>query len=242
MTEPLPPETLDRVREGASREGAFAAQMLLHLLERMDALEARDKEDANNWARLSVRQTILGLRERIEALEQRPIPGFVDLAAPTPEAAPVATDEELVSRYSHAWADATRAGHNHRRAAAEALRVIHDLGRQYEAAQPPAAQPAPAVAAIRAALERLVKLYNDDTHALLGSDWDQAFAAARAALAQSAPVLAPIEGLVERVEARAGGDGRAAIREVAAWLNERGYRGAGYRAAPQDLLEQEADR
>ena len=38
---------------------------------------------------------------------------------------------------------------------------------------------------------------------------------------EPAPPAAPAGGLVERVEARAGGDGRAAIREVAAWLNER---------------------
>jgi len=32
---------------------------------------------------------LLHLLERVEALEQRPIPGTVELAAPTPEAAPV---------------------------------------------------------------------------------------------------------------------------------------------------------
>ena len=44
------------------------------------------------------------LLERVEALEKRPIPGFVDLAAqPTPEAAPVATDAGgLAERVAHA--------------------------------------------------------------------------------------------------------------------------------------------
>jgi hypothetical protein len=35
-----------------------------------------------------------------------------------------------------------------------------------------------------------------------------------------APTGAPTGSLVERVESRAGGDARAAIREVAAWLDE----------------------
>lgn len=42
--------------------------------------------------------------------------------------------------------------------------------------------------------------------------------------------------LVERVETRAGGDGRAAIREVAAWLR------TGRLLHAAELLEQEADR
>jgi hypothetical protein len=52
-----------------------------------------------------------------------------------------------------------------------------------------------------------------------------------------APVVAPAGGLVERVEARAGGDARAAIREVAAWMREKE---ADYNAVR--WLEQEADQ
>jgi hypothetical protein len=96
MIKPLPPETLAWLRQAAALDGDAYSQVLLHLLERMDAQEARDREDASCWA--SVRQSIHRLRERIEALEQRPIFGFVDLAAPTPEtaqvAAPVADDDE----------------------------------------------------------------------------------------------------------------------------------------------------
>ena len=74
----------------------------------------------------------LGLLERVEALERRPIPGFVELAAPTPEAAPVATDEELCCL----WANRPKMPNS----SAAALRAIYDLGRQHGAA---AAQPTP---------------------------------------------------------------------------------------------------
>jgi len=80
VIKPLPLETLAWLRHAASC-GQRDSQAMLHLLERMDAQEARDKEDANRWA--SVRQAMHRLRESIEALEQRPIPGTVELAAPT---------------------------------------------------------------------------------------------------------------------------------------------------------------
>jgi hypothetical protein len=46
----------------------------------------------------------------------------------------------------------------------------------------------------------------------------------------------PAGSLVDRIEARAGGDGRAAIREVAAWLR------TGRMLNAAELLEHEADR
>jgi hypothetical protein len=113
MSEP-PPETLAWLRQTAAVDGAAYSQVLLHLL------------------------------ERLEALEQRPIPGFVELAAPTPEAAPVATDEELWSM----WADCSNS-------VAATLRACYDLGRQHGAAQPPADQPAPPVAPVGGLVERL---------------------------------------------------------------------------------------
>jgi hypothetical protein len=99
------PETLAWLRQSAAVDGAAYSQVLLHLL------------------------------ERLEALEQRPIPGAVELAAPTPEAAPVATDKELRSVYS----GGTWGGHG------PALRDVYDLGRQHGAGETrqAAAQPAP---------------------------------------------------------------------------------------------------
>ena len=72
----------------------------------------------------------LHLLERVEALEQRPIPGFVELAAPTPEPAPVATDEELRSL----WVNRPNVPNS----ATAVLCACCDLGRQHGAA-PPAA-------------------------------------------------------------------------------------------------------
>jgi hypothetical protein len=64
MPDSPPPETLAWLRQSAAVDGAAYSQVLLHLL------------------------------ERVEALEQRPIPGTVELTTPTPKATPVVTDEE----------------------------------------------------------------------------------------------------------------------------------------------------
>jgi hypothetical protein len=164
MADSPPPETLAWLRHAAAVDGAAYSQVLLHLL------------------------------DRVGALEQRPIPGFVELAAPTPEAAPVATDgpndeawREFIEQIHHAQHVAIREGECPRfdlvemaqalwREALEqqipptpeaapvatdeelfsaydapygfapALRAVYDLGRQHGAAQPPAAQPAPPAA------------------------------------------------------------------------------------------------
>jgi hypothetical protein len=192
MREAPSPETLAWLHQSASLTGSTYSQVLLYLLERVEALEADATEQSQSGSFCNE-----AIVRRLEALERRPTPGTVDLAFPAPEAAPP-------------------------------------------------------VVAIRAALERLVKLRNTDTHALLGSDWHEAFVAACAALAQppaAQPVspVAPAGGLVERVALAIGGEGdhpanwtpeaRAAIREVAAWMreNEVGYNAVRW-------LEQEADR
>lgn len=93
------PATLAWLRQSATVKGSTYSQVLLHLL------------------------------DRVEALEQRPIPGFVNLATPTPEHSPppVATDAELF-----ALAELERFPMHARRA-------CYNLGRQHGAAQPPAA-------------------------------------------------------------------------------------------------------
>jgi hypothetical protein len=151
----LPETTLAWLRQTAKFEGAVTAQALLHVLGRLEALEAAQQQ-------------------------------------PTPEAAPVATDNGLVRCYAQAVEDALKAGHGIDCAAAAALRAVYNLDRQHPAAQP-------------------------------------------------TPPAAPAGGLVERVEARAGGDGHAAIREVAAWLRElRPRKKDCYHAALS--LEQETDQ
>jgi hypothetical protein len=68
-------------------------------------------------------------------------------------------------------------------------------------------------------------------------------AKAQPALAVKDSLTAGLAGsLVERIEARAGGDGRAAIREMAAWLRveSKGHLGSGAHWAHR--MEQEASR
>jgi len=120
MTKPLPPETLARLRQSAAVDGAAYSQVLLQLLERVEALEA-----ANHFVE---------------------VPKMV----PTPEAAPVATDQELNNLFE---ATAMTWG--------EALRASYNLGRQHGAAQL-TAQPGCIVrgsdAVVTAELEKMVEL------------------------------------------------------------------------------------
>jgi hypothetical protein len=94
----ISPQTKNWLRQSAALDGAVVSQVLLHLL------------------------------ERVEALEQRPIPGFVDLAASAPEAAPVATDKK--------------------QPLPPHIAITYQPKPVYQplAPQPPAAQPAPPVA------------------------------------------------------------------------------------------------
>jgi hypothetical protein len=191
-------------------------------------------------------QLTLHILKRLEALEQRPIPGTVELAAPTPEAAPVATDEEIRALYGLPGTFA------------EIHRAIYNLGRQHGAAQPPVAQPAPAIFPVEYAdangdgIRILMEPSGDTGQAcwvvrnsrrvdpLLEFSTPEAAHAAHQA-PQPAPPVAPARGLVERVVNVLGhyGDGtaRAAIREVAAWIrSELNGRSVA------DRLELEADR
>jgi len=117
MAEPLPKTTLAWLRQTAKFEGAVTAQVLLHLLERLEGLE------------------------RPEVAQQQPadhVPGVTKMV-PTPEAALVATDKELRSVYGSVDGAGQWGTHG------PALRACYDLGRQHGAAQPPATQPASAI-------------------------------------------------------------------------------------------------
>ena len=105
MTEPLSPETLAWLRQTAKFEGAVTAQVLLHLLERVEVLEAAQQQPHQDKL------------DRLIALDRGD-------DEPTPEAAPVATDEELCSAYNNA------PGHSF----GPAIRAVYNLGRQHGAA------------------------------------------------------------------------------------------------------------
>jgi hypothetical protein len=246
MIQPLAPETLDRVREAARREGAFAAQMLLHLLERVDAMEATQQQQF-----LAELNMPLTEADRVDlGLPSAELEHDDGINQPAPEAAPVATDRELLDKWD---AHGT---------ALEAFRSCYDLGRQHGAAQAPDALPAPpappaGALAARPLLEKVARL--DSSVGITVAEVRQLAGQAAAWLRdhppgqpvaveprgcptpgacsciEPAPVAAPARGLVERVKARAGGDARAAIREVAVWLDLEGYN-----RAANDLREEVA--
>jgi len=218
--EPIPAEGMAWLQQSARVHGATYSQVLLHVLERIELLD-QDAIEQSKSNRFSFEAVIKRL-ELLEAAQQhdtlliggpqnkldRLIEMDSDDDALTPEAAPVATDKELLELAEDSGMD--RCEGEHWEAWDHQLllfaRACYDLGRQHGAAQPPAAPPAP-----------------------------------------PAPPAAPAGGLVERVALAIGGEGdhpanwtpeaRAAIREVAAWMNDHEH---AFHAAY--WLEQEADR
>jgi hypothetical protein len=147
MTKPLPPETLAWLYQSAAVEGAAYSHVLLHLLERVEALErkyetqrlatlewGKDVDKLMRWIDDHLKRIMA-----LEAAQQQPhanhFPGATKMVT-TPEAAPVVTDEELCRVYN----DGSEHGFG------PAIRACYDLGRQHGAAQPPAAPPVPLVA------------------------------------------------------------------------------------------------
>jgi hypothetical protein len=129
-----PPETLAWLRQTAKLEGATTAQVLLHLLERVEALEQRPIPGINELDAPAPEAAPVAMQRLVDApMDAR---GYVDLrnpspAAPAPEAAPVATDEELWSLFCSSLPTLPYSS--------AALRAIYNLGRQHGAAQSPAA-------------------------------------------------------------------------------------------------------
>jgi hypothetical protein len=134
MIQPLPTTTLAWLHQSATVKGSTYSQVLLHLLDRVEALEA--KYETQRLAPLEWGKDVDKL-DRLIALDRD-----------DDEAAPVATDEELADCYE----DAAKVAILNRRDYDKALtsvdvlkaqiRAIYNLGRQHGAAQPPAARAA----------------------------------------------------------------------------------------------------
>jgi hypothetical protein len=96
----ITPETLAWLRQTAKFEGGVTAQVLLHLLERVEALEADATEQSQSSSFCNE-----AIVRRLEALEaaQRPPADHAPVATEmvsTLKAAPVATDDELCAIYT----------------------------------------------------------------------------------------------------------------------------------------------
>jgi hypothetical protein len=128
----ITPQTKTWLRQSAALDGAVVSQTLLHLL------------------------------ERVEALEQRPTCKQSLQVPPTPEAAPVVTDEQILAMRS--WSSH---GPTFDSDLVDLGRAVYDLGRQHGAAQSPAAQPVPTPGADRATLG-LVERVADILHVEAG--------------------------------------------------------------------------
>jgi hypothetical protein len=115
MIKPLAPETLTWLRQTAKFEGGVTAQALLHLLERMDALEAAQQQPTPEavpvaWGNFRDDGTCVGLTERFEDTTRwlNPRPLFLSFrlpvaqpaqpAQPAPVAAPAGGLVEEVAR------------------------------------------------------------------------------------------------------------------------------------------------
>jgi len=157
----ITPETLAWLRQSAAVNGAAYSQVLLHLLERVEALEqkyetqrlatlewGKDVDKLMRWIDDHLKRIMV-----LEAAQQQPHQDKLDRLieldsdddAPTPEAAPVATDEDL---YLLAYSEPLPTE-------LARLRRCYDLGRQHGGAQPPAAPPAPEAGEVEELMRRL---------------------------------------------------------------------------------------
>jgi hypothetical protein len=89
MIKSLPPETLAWLRQSAALDGAVVSQTLLHLLERVEALE--DDVIEQSYSSRFCNEAIVRRLETLEAAENlRQQNEDAELATPTPKPAPVA--------------------------------------------------------------------------------------------------------------------------------------------------------
>jgi hypothetical protein len=248
VIEPLSPEVLAWLRQSAA-VGVVTSQALLHLLERVEAMEARpipgavelaadlSTLDAKAWAYIG-KQSICGdpaATALIDLLSEPPPPQPAPEAAP--EAAPVATPmpDGYAYGYPGVLGGIEFSGGREINESRPIKAIPCWLGR------PPASEPAPPV------MQRLMEAPMDARGYV---DLREPPAA------QPAPPPAPAGGLVERVADAIGNadyddlppvdlnriDARAAIREVAKWLRSdySGREGCGTSWA--NLIEEEANR
>jgi hypothetical protein len=213
----IAPETLAWLRQTAKFEGGVTAQAILHLLERVDALE------------------------------QQPTCANSAQVPPAPEAAPVATDNGLLRCYAEAVEDALKRGDSHDEATKAGRRAIFNLGRQHGAAQPPTANGSETAQVASDAADKVVincpeTCWVEVRRAADGKVLYDNFRKGSLFIPVGEPPAAPAApagGLVERVCRQLPlrpVEARAAIREVAAWLDLRGMRGCAL------WLREEMDR
>jgi hypothetical protein len=227
--------------------------------ETMDWLRKTATFDGANYS-----QVLLGLLERVEVLEQRPIPGFVELAAPTPEAASPLALSDALSQAECALSDIaegkeTNAAPNTfewaEQRCAEALAIIRPVMQQHKirtSEWPPVSHPTTPVepatgnVIVHCPETCWIEIRRIADGRIIYSNHRRGELTIPVGEPPAAPP-APAGGLVERVEAliRPGvlGDpnlyryeSRAAIREVAAWLDEQGMHGCSL------WLREEVDR
>jgi hypothetical protein len=152
-------------------------------------------------------------------------------APPTPEAAPVATDEELWSL----WANRP----NLPNSSAAALRAIYNLGRQHGAAQPvPSTEFTADTVIVHCPETCWVEVRRAADGKVLYDNFRKGSLVLPVGEPPAAPP-APAGGLVERVCRQLPlrpVEARAAIREVAEWLDQRGMHGCAL------WLREEMDR
>jgi len=168
--EPIPPEGLAWLQQSARVHGATYSQVLLHVLERIELLD-KDSIEQFQSNRFTFEAIVRRLEKLEAALQQSTVKESLTVG-PTPEAAPVATDEELRSVYGSVDSAGKWGTY------VPALRACYDLGRQHGAVPAPVA-----------------------TNEQMREEWARICAMGKeAAAAQSTPV-APEPGEVEELVA-----------------------------------------
>jgi hypothetical protein len=155
-------ELLDQDSIEQSQSNRFCFEAVIKRLEKLEAAQQHDtlliggpqdkldrliEQDCEDDDKPQTLHTIA--LKMVDTLEQlQVLPEILDtlrrairepMEQPTPEAAPVVTDDGLVRCYAQTVEDALKAGHGINGAAAAGLRAIYNLGRQHGAVPAPVA-------------------------------------------------------------------------------------------------------